>query len=65
MHRRTFCKTTLAAAVAAVIPGCGREMEPVATDVGSRIPAVSLAGDEISIESAAIGELADSLSGRL
>lgn len=65
MYRRTFCKTTLAAAVAATIPGCGRDMEPVATDVGSRIPAVSLAGQEISIESVAVRELADSLSGRV
>ena len=65
MYRRTFCKTTLAAAVAATIPGCGRDTGPAATDVGSRIPAVSLAGDEISIETAAVGELADSLSGQL
>lgn len=65
MYRRTFCKSTLAAAVAATIPGCGREMEPVASDVGSQIPAVSSTGQEISIESAAVSELADSLSGRL
>ena len=65
MYRRTFCKTTLAAAVAATIPGCGRDTGPAATDVGSLIPAVSLAGDEISIETAAVGELADSLSGQL
>ena len=65
MLRRTFCKTTLAAAVAATIPGCGRDMPPAATDVGSLIPAVSSAGAEISIETAAIGELADSLSGHL
>lgn len=37
----------------------------MATDVGSLIPAVSSVGDEISIETAAIGELADSLAGRL
>ena len=65
MHRRTFCKTTLAAAVAAAIPGCGQDTAPVATDVGSLIPAVSSAGQEISIETTAIGELADSLAGRL
>ncbi|MCH8278562.1 MAG: FAD-binding oxidoreductase [Proteobacteria bacterium] len=65
MRRRTFCKTTLAAAVAATIPGCGKELPPAATDVGSLIPAVSSAGAEISIESAAIGELAGSLSGNL
>ena len=65
MRRRTFCKTTLAAAVAVAIPGCGRDMPPAATDVGSLIPAVSSAGEEISIETVAIGELADSLSGNL
>ena len=65
MHRRTFCKKTLAAAVAATIPACGRDAGPAATDVGAQVPAVSLTGDEISIESAAIRELADSLSGRL
>ena len=65
MHRRAFCKTTLAAAVAAAIPGCGQDAAPVATDIGGLVPAVSLAGEEISIETAAIGELADSLSGRL
>jgi len=65
MHRRTFCRTALAAAVAATIPGCGRDTGPAASDVGSLTPAVSLAGEEISIETAAIGELADSLSGQL
>jgi len=65
MYRRTFCKTAIAAAVAATIPGCGRDTGPVATDAGSQIPAVSFAGDEISIESAAVGELRDSLSGQL
>jgi len=62
MHRRTFCKSTLAVAVAATLPGCGPKSN---TDVGSLIPAVSSAGAEISIETAAIGELADSLSGHL
>ncbi len=65
MHRRSFCKTTLAAAIAATIPGCGQDTTPTATDVGSLIPAVSSAGEEISIETAAIGELADGLSGNL
>ncbi len=65
MHRRNFCKTTLAAAVAATIPGCGKDLPPAAIDVGSLIPAVSSAGAEISIETAAIGDLAGSLSGNL
>ncbi len=61
MKRRTFCKTTLAAAVAATLPGCGSGSR----DVGSTIPAVTGAGEEVSIESAAVTELADSLNGRL
>ncbi len=61
MKRRTFCKTTLAAAVAATLPGCGSGSR----DVGSSIPAVTGAGEELSIESAAVTELADSLNGHL
>ena len=57
MHRRSFCKTTLAAAVAATIPGCAKSSPPTA--------AISLAGEELSIEAAAIDELAGSLSGDL
>jgi FAD/FMN-containing dehydrogenase len=60
MHRRTFCKSTLAAAIAAALPGCGAERN---TDVGSLVPAVSNSGAELSIESAAIAELAGSLEG--
>ncbi len=61
MKRRTFCKTTLAAAVAATLPGCGSGSR----NVGSSIPAVTGAGEELSIESAAVAELADSLNGHL
>jgi FAD/FMN-containing dehydrogenase len=59
MQRRSFCKTTLAAAVAATLPGCG------SSDSGSVIPAISSSGTELSIESAAISELADSIGGNL
>ena len=59
MHRRTFCKSTLAAAVAATLPGCGSE------NTGSVIPAMSMNGDELSIESAAVTEFAESLGGDL
>ena len=61
MKRRAFCKTTLAAAVAATLPGCGSGSK----DVGSTIPAVTGAGEEVSIESAAVSELAESLNGHL
>jgi len=62
MHRRTFCKTTISLAVAATLPGCGPDST---TDVGSVIPAVSSGGEELSLESAAVAELAGSLDGRL
>lgn len=65
MHRRSFCKTTLATAVAAAIPACGRDTTPVATDVSKLINAASSAREPVSIEAAAIGELKDSLSGQL
>ena len=62
MHRRTFCKSTLAVAFAATLPGCGPKSN---TNVGSLIPAVSSSGEELSIESAAVSELAGSLDGRV
>ena len=61
MHRRTFCKSTVAAAIATTLPGCGSGSK----DAGSTISAISMDGSELSIESAAVGELADSLQGRL
>jgi FAD/FMN-containing dehydrogenase len=53
----------VAAAVAATLPGCGSDHPE--TDVGSLIPAVTGAGEEISLESATVAELAGSLQGRL
>ncbi len=58
MRRRTFCKATVAAAAAAAFPACG-------TKVSDAIPAVSLAGEELALEAAAVKELGESLSGRL
>ncbi|MDH3350297.1 MAG: FAD-binding oxidoreductase [Gammaproteobacteria bacterium] len=63
MHRRTFCKSAVAAAVAGTLPGCSSEKREV--DVGSRIAAISREGNELSIETAAVNELADSLQGSL
>ena len=65
MRRRTFCKSTVAAAVAAALPACSSKKEEVANAVGSMIPAVTGAGEEVSIESAAVAELADGLQGSL
>jgi len=58
MKRRAFCKSTIAAAVAASFPACS-------TKVSAPIPAVGLAGEELSLEAAAVKELGESLSGRL
>jgi len=65
MLRRTFCKSAVATAVAATLPACGSRTDEVANQAGSMIPAVTGAGQEISIESAAVAELADSLQGSL
>jgi FAD/FMN-containing dehydrogenase len=65
MRRRAFCKSTVAVAVAASLPACSSKNEEVANAVGSMIPAVTGAGEEVTIESAAIAELADSLQGSL
>ena len=62
MQRRTIRNSTHTLAVAPTLPGCGQEST---TDVGSLIPAVSSSGEELSLESAAIAELAASLDGRL
>ena len=63
MRRRTFCKSALAAAVTASLSACGARQQ--ATDPGPTIPAVSMNGDEMSIETAAIEELRGGLAGNL
>ena len=65
MRRRTFCQTAVGAAIGATIPGCGADTAPGTADVGHLIPAISSSGDELSIESAAVRELAETLDGRL
>ena len=63
MDRRSFCKTTLAASMAAAYPfisGCGQK---AATEADTSIRAVSLDGAEIELEKAAIKELGEALSG--
>ena len=65
MDRRKFCKTTLAASVAASMPvltACGKKA-PVATEAEASIRAVSLDGAEIELEKAAIRELGEAMSG--
>ena len=63
MDRRQFCRSAVAAGVAAAfLPACGKET-PVATQVDTGIAAVSLDGAEIELGKAAIKELGDAMSG--
>jgi FAD/FMN-containing dehydrogenase len=65
MNRRHFCRTAVAASVAAAIPmlpGCERRA-PVATEADTSLAAVSLDGAEIELEKAAIKELGEALNG--
>lgn len=65
MHRRQFCRTALAASIAAAIPllpGCEKKA-PVATDANTSIRGVSLDGAELELEKAAIKELGESMTG--
>ena len=65
MDRRKFCKTTLAASIAATFPlltACG-DKTPVATEANTSIKGITLDGAEIELEKAAIKELGNALSG--
>ena len=65
MNRRKFCKTTLAASVAATLPvltACG-DKAPIATEAKASLKAISLDGAEIELEKAAIREFGDALTG--
>jgi len=65
MDRRQFCRTTLAAGIAAAIPmlpGCEKKA-PVATQADTSIRGVSLTGAELELEKAAIRELGESMTG--
>jgi FAD/FMN-containing dehydrogenase len=65
MNRRKFCRTALAASVAAaipVLPGCERKA-PVATEADTSIRGISLDGAELELERAAIRELGESMTG--
>lgn len=65
MDRRRFCRTALAAGVAASIPslyGCEKKV-PVATEADTSIRGISLGGAELELEKAAIKELGESMAG--
>lgn len=63
MKRRTFCKSAVAAAITTSLSACGARQQ--ASDSGLSISAVSMHGDELSIETAAVEELRGSLDGNL
>ena len=65
MNRRKFCRTAVAASVAAaipILPGCERKA-PVATEAVTSIRGISLDGAELELERAAVKELGESLTG--
>jgi FAD/FMN-containing dehydrogenase len=63
MLRRTFCQSAIAAAITTSLSACGARQQ--ASDPGPTISAVSMHGDELSIESTAISEFAGSLQGKI
>ncbi len=67
MDRRRFCKTTIAAGMAAAYPllaACEKK-GAVATHANTSIRGISLDGAEIELEKAAIKELGDAMNGPL
>ena len=72
MRRRQFCKSTLAAGVAAAYPflaGCERSepgsVEQAAAPADTGIPAITLEGNDIELEKAAVNEFGEALDGTL
>ena len=66
MDRRWFCRTAIAAGVAATYPllgACSRSEPPLATSANTSIRGISLDGAEIELEKAAIKELGDAMTG--
>lgn len=66
MDRRIFCRTAIAAGIAASYPllgACSRNEPPVATSANTSIRGISLDGAEIELERAAIKELGDAMTG--
>ncbi len=66
MDRRKFCRTAVAAGVAASYPllsACSRKEPPVATAANTSIRGISLDGAEIELEKAAIKELGEAMTG--
>lgn len=64
MHRRTFCKKTIGAMAATILPVYRRESQTPGS-AAAPIPAVTGSGETIEIETAAVGKLAAGIKGRL
>jgi FAD/FMN-containing dehydrogenase len=65
MNRRHFCRSAVAASVAAAIPmlpGCERKA-PVATEADTNLAAISLDGAEIELMKAEVRELGEAMTG--
>lgn len=65
MDRRDFCKTSIAAGIAASYPllaGCG-EKTPVATQADTSVAAIALDGSEVELNKAVIREFGEALDG--
>lgn len=65
MRRRLFIKAVSAAGLSATLPACGRDQAGKPPSLPSRISAISGDGKPLEIETAAVAELAESLSGAL
>lgn len=66
MDRRKFCRSAVAASVAASIPfysGCSRTEPTTAATANTGLDAISLDGAEITLEKAAIRELGEAMTG--
>lgn len=65
MQRRKFVNSVIAAGMSAMLPGCNQSNPATGRLAPSTIAAVKGNGEEVSIESAAVSELAGELNGTL
>ena len=64
MNRRKFCQTSLAAATAAALFPSHRALAAM-LKVGGEVDAITAAGQQATLQQAAVQELSDSLRGPL
>ena len=65
MQRRKFVNSVIAAGVSTMLPGCNQSRPATGRSAPSTITAIKGTGEEVSIESAAVSELAGELNGTL